>query len=219
MDNIIDLSIPLKPGMRGVSVVPAYTKEEDGWNAANWTIYSHAGTHVDAKIHFGVAPTTIDQVPLDSFCGRAWIAHIENVQPNQFLTSADLGAVADKVEPGDCLLLHTGWSQYTEDTAVYRDGLPRISEELARWLVERKVKVVGVEPPSIACVSDIPEITLIHTILLEAGVTICEGLCNLDKLGESTFFMALPLKLYGGDGSPARAIAIEGYSPTTSNPH
>lgn len=210
MDSIIDLSLKLKPGMRGVSVTPAYTLAKDGWNATNWGIYSHAGTHVDAPFHFEASPTTIDQMPLDVFCGRAWVAHIAGVEPRQWLMPEDLGSIADKIEPGDCLLLHTGWSDYVDDTPVYRDGLPRIGDELAKWIVDRKVKLVGVEAPSVADVNDIEEVTRIHRILLGANVTICEGLCNLDKLGEKTFFMALPLKLAGGDGSPARAIAIEG---------
>jgi arylformamidase len=212
--KIVDLSLTLKPGMRGVSVAPAYTKAKDGWNAANWTIYSHAGTHVDAKIHFNVAPTTIDTVPLDTFCGRAWIAHIDNVQPNDLLTVKDLGDVADKVEPGDCLLLHTGWSEHVENVEIYRDGLPRIGDELAHWIVDHKVRLIGTEGPSIASVNDMEEITRIHEILLGAGVTICEGLANLDKLGEQTYFMSLPLKLYQGDGSPTRAIAIEDFLPS-----
>ena len=196
--------------MRGVSVTPAFTKERDGWNAANWMIYSHAGTHVDAKIHFGVGSATIDSVPLENFCGRAWVAHIAGVQPSQVLDLGDLGPVADKVEPGDCLLLATGWSRHIDDSAVYRDRLPSIGRDLARWLVRSQVRLVGVEPPSIAPVHDLQELTEIHTILLAAGVTICEGLCNLDSLGESAFFMALPLKLHKGDGSPVRAVAIEG---------
>jgi kynurenine formamidase len=122
------------------------------------------------------------------------------------------------VEPGDCLLLHTGWSKHVENTPVYRDGLPRISDELAHWIVDRKLLLVGTEGPSVASVNDRAEITRIHEILLGAGVTICEGLANLDRLGEQTFFMALPLKLFGGDGSPVRAIAIEGFvaSPSPS---
>ena len=215
MARIIDLSLPLKPGMRGVSVEPAYTKDRDGWN---WSIYSHAGTHVDAKIHFGVASTTIDSVPLERFCGPAWVAHIPDVQPDQILTPADLGPVAAKVRPGDCLLLATGWSRHVEDSAVYRDQLPRIGRELARWIVDAEVKLVGVEGPSVASVNDLGELTEIHTVLLEAGVTICEGLCNLGQICERTFFMAMPLKLYGGDGSPVRAIAIEENSTKTAIP-
>ena len=211
MVRIIDLSLSLKPGMRGVSVTPAFTVAKNGWNAANWGIYSHAGTHVDSPYHFEAAPTTIDQMPLDAFCGRAWVARIPNVQPRQWLTPADLGPVAGKVEPNDCLLLQTGWSLHVDNTAVYRDGLPRISDELANWLVEHKVKLIGVEPPSVADVNNIEEVSRIHKILLGAGITICEGLCHLDKLGEKTYFIAMPLKLHGGDGSPARAIAMEGF--------
>ena len=210
MPRFIDLSLSLKPGMRGISVTSAYTVAENGWNATNWTIYSHAGTHVDSPYHFEAGPTRIDQMPLDAFCGRAWVARIPNCQPRHWTTVADLGDVADKVQPGDCLLLHTDWSLHVEDPKLYRDGLPRISDELAHWLVERRVKLIGVEGPSINDVNDMEELTRIHKILLGAGITICEGLCNLDKVSEQTYFMALPLKLYQGDGCPARAVAIEG---------
>jgi kynurenine formamidase len=111
-------------------------------------------------------------------------------------------------------LLHTGWSEHVDNTPIYRDGMPRISDELAAWLVERKVKLIGVEPPSVADVNNLEEVTRIHETLLGAGITICEGLCHLDKLGEKTFFMALPLKLFEGDGSPARAIAMEDFLPS-----
>jgi kynurenine formamidase len=97
---------------------------------------------------------------------------------------------------------------------MYRDGLPRLSEALARWCVERKVRLLGVEPPSIADVNNLAEVTLIHRILLGGRVVIVEGLTNLDQLqAEQVFFVALPLKPLGGDGSPCRALAIEGIPP------
>ncbi len=108
-------------------------------------------------------------------------------------------------------MLQTGWSRYAADPVRYRDELPRISEELAQWCVAKGVKLLGVEPPSIADVNDLAEVTRIHTILLGGGVTIVEGLANLDQLRqERVFFVAVPLKLAGGDGCPVRAFAIEG---------
>jgi len=208
--NIIDLSLELKPGMRGVSVTPAYTLEKDGWNAANWNLYSHTGTHADAPIHFGASNETIDQMPLSRFMGKAWVAHIHDVQPRQLLTSKDLGAVAETFAEGECLLLRTDWSQHVETPSIYRDGLPRISDELAHWCVARRIKLLGVEPPSIADVNNLEEVDRIHKILLGAGITIVEGLCNLDQLKPQVTFMALPLKLSAGDGSPVRAIAFNG---------
>ena len=92
---------------------------------------------------------------------------------------------------------------------VFRNELPRISEELANWCVANKVKMIGVEPPSIADVNNLDEVTKIHKILLKT-VIIIEGLTNLEQLKSNCVeLIALPLKIEDGDGSPARVIAIE----------
>jgi arylformamidase len=97
-----------------------------------------------------------------------------------------------------------------DELQYYRDNLPRVAEDLARWCVERKVKLLGVEPPSVADVNNTEELTRIHKILLCGGVTIVEGLTNLDQVQtEKVFFAALPLKIESGDGCPCRAFAIE----------
>jgi arylformamidase len=196
--------------MRGVTVEPAFTVAEHGWNAAHWRLYSHAGTHMDAPTHFAAGPATIDQRPLDRCLGPAWVVHLPDTAPRALLRIADLGSIAARFARGDSLLLHTGWSRYVDRPELYRDALPRISEELARWCVDHEVNVLGVEPPSVADVNDRAEVTLIHRILLEGGVTIVEGLTHLEHLtGERVLFGAFPLPLVGGDGSPVRAFAIE----------
>ena len=195
---------------------PKSTVERDGWNAATWHIFSHTGTHMDAPIHFGVGPETIDQTPLTTCMGPAWVVPLPGTAAGALLTVADLGEVASKFPPGESLLLHTGWSRHADDLAVYRDALPRISEELAHWCVDHRVRMLGVEPPSVANVNDLAEVTRIHQILLGGGVTIVEGLAHLDQLTqERVFFAALPLKLHAGDGAPVRAFAVEGVSPDT----
>jgi arylformamidase len=211
MSRIVDLTLSLTPGQRGVAMESKFTVERDGWNAATWQLYSHAGTHMDAQIHFAAGPETIDQHTPERCMGAAWVVRLPNTAPRALLAISDLGAIADKFQPGESVLLHTGWSRYAADPARYRDELPRIGEELARWCVEKKVKLLGVEPPSVADVSNRSEVTRIHEILLGGGVTIVEGLTNLDQLTqERVFFAALPLKLTGGDGSPVRAFAIDG---------
>lgn len=205
----IDLTLPIEDGQRGVAIETARTIEVDGWNATTLHLYSHSGTHMDAPLHFAVSDQTIDEYPLAKLMGKAWIARITGDCTNRWLEVKDLGPVADLVEPGDSLLLQTGWSQHVKE-ASYRDALPRISDELAKWCVTRGVKMLGVEPPSVANVNDLEELTRIHQILLSGHIVIVEGLCNLEKIqGQSVFFMALPLKVKGGDGSPVRAIAFE----------
>lgn len=209
MPKYIDLSLTYHPTMPGVAFDTARTLEKDGWNAKMLHLYSHSGTHMDAPLHFGVAGPTIDQTSLESCIGPAWVVNLMNIAPKSLITVADLGEVAHTLQPGESLLLMTGWNQFLHEEK-YRDELPRISEELARWCAEKKVKMLGVEQPSVADVNNLDEVTLIHKILLEGGITIVEGLTNLDKISQKKVtFMALPLKIAEGDGAPARAIAIE----------
>ncbi|TVR51982.1 MAG: cyclase family protein [Puniceicoccaceae bacterium] len=210
MPGLVDLTLPLADGMRGVGLEPAKTLARDGWNATTLSLYSHAGTHMDAQTHFGAGPGTIDRTPLASCMGPAHVLDLPGLEPRALLTVASLGDLPDRFHPGDSLLLRTGWSAFLHDATLYRDGLPRIAEDLARWCVDRKVKILGVEPPSIADVNHLPEVTRIHEILLAGGVTIVEGLCHLDRLRSArVFFFALPLPVRDGDGCPCRAFALD----------
>jgi kynurenine formamidase len=126
------------------------------------------------------------------------------------LTVGHLGAIAPSFIDGESLLLRTDWHHHAADPALYRDRLPRIGEELAAWCVAHRVKMLGVEPPSVADVNNLPEVTRIHQLLLGGGVTIVEGLAHLDRLEQPrVFFHALPLRLTGGDGCPVRAFAYD----------
>lgn len=212
--RLIDLTLPLTPGQRGVAMEPARTLARDGWNAATWHLYSHAGTHMDAPVHFGAGPATIDTQPVARCLGPATVVNLAPCAPRTLLTVAHLGPAAGSFTAGESLLLRTDWHRHAADSATYRDGLPRVSAELARWCVERRVMILGVEPPSVADVNDLAEVTAVHRILLGGGVTIVEGLAHLDRLTQPrVFFAALPLKLAGGDGCPVRAFAVEGVDP------
>jgi kynurenine formamidase len=207
--RIIDLTLTLRPGMRGVAFEPTFNFQEHGWNAQTLHLYSHCGTHMDAPLHSEAGEQTIDEIPLAQCLGPAWLVKLDGIAPKTLITVADLGDVAARLAPGDSLLLRTGWSEFV-DQAKWRDELPRISLELARWCVERRVKLLGVEPPSVADVHNLPEVVQIHQTLLGGGVLIVEGLTNLGAITqEKVFFAALPLKPLGGDGSPVRAFAME----------
>jgi kynurenine formamidase len=209
MSRVIDLTLPLASGERGIKIEQIRRIETDGWNAANLSLYSHCGTHMDAPLHFGVGTDSIDTLPVDKLIGPAWVVDVRPVEPRALIEVKHIGDVAERLEAGDGLLICTGWSEYYGG-ARYRDELPRISEELARWCVEKKVRILGVEPPSVADINNSQELTNIHRILFEGGVIVIEGLANLTTLTEQKVtFIALPLKIVGGDGAPARAIAIE----------
>jgi arylformamidase len=207
--KIIDLTLTYQEGMRGVTFEVARTKSKDGWNARTLHLYSHAGTHMDAPFHFGVNDQTIEEFEVSRFICDSWVIPIEALS-RQKLKLEDLGKYVELIEPGDGVILQTGWSKYINDTK-YWEELPGIHESLARWFVEKKINLLAVEPPSIADVMDREEVTKIHEILLGGDVIIVEGITNLESLTkEKITLVALPLKVKDGDGAPARVIAMEG---------
>jgi arylformamidase len=209
MPRVIDLTLPLSSGTKGISIEPARRLESDGWNASTLCLYSHCGTHIDAPVHFGVGAETIDTIDVEKFMGPAWIADVRPIEPRALIEPQHLGAITEKFKPGESLLICTGWSAYYGQDR-YRQELPRIGEELAHWCVENEVRMLGVEPPSVADINNIEELATIHKILVEGGVIVVEGLANLISVSKpQVTFIALPLKIANGDGAPARAIAIE----------
>jgi len=209
MSRVIDLTLPLKSGARGVEIETARILEKDGWNAKILHLYSHAATHMDAPAHFGVSDETIDAIALDKCMVPAWIVDLAGIAPSSLITKDHLGEIESKVKAGEGLLLRTGWSAYVGQEK-YRNDAPRISVELARWCAEHRLAILGVEQDSVADVNDIEELSTVHKILMEAGVIIVEGLTNLDAIAkEKVMFIALPLKVADGDGAPVRALAIE----------
>ncbi len=209
--RIIDLTVTMKKGMRGVGFEAFKVLEKDGWNARMLHLYSHAGTHVDAPLHFGVNDTTIDEIPPERFIADAWVIDAPAVTDSMRIGIEHLKDVKDKLAAGDGLLFRTGWHRFMDDEK-FRTALPWIGRELASWCVERKVKLIGVEPPSVAILTDRKELQTVHRILLGGDIVLVEGLCNLEQIRKPKVkIIALPLKIGGGDGAPARVIAIEDY--------
>lgn len=207
--RVIDLSLAVNNDMPGVKVSTAKRLEVDGWNATTLSLYSHCGTHMDAPRHFLPTGATLDQQDLDVCIGPATLVNLAPAKPKQLIDVEDLGSLVDSIRPGERLLFRTDWHK-RYGTPQYRDELPRISLALSEWLVDRKVAMIGVEPPSVADVNNKRELTDVHQTLFRGNVLIVEGLANLDQITSRTVeFIALPMKITGGDGSPVRAVAIE----------
>ncbi len=207
--RIVDLSLPIDNQMPGVEISVAKRLDVDGWNATTLSLYSHCGTHMDAPAHFLPGGNTIDQQDLSVCIGDAMVLNFAPSAPSQLICVPDLVPFDEQISAGSRLLFRTDW--YKKFPAPeYRSGLPRISLALAQWLVDRGVAMIGVEGPSVADVNNMQELTEVHQTLFRGNVLIVEALANLDKLSRDVVqFVALPLRVSGGDGTPVRAIAIE----------
>ncbi len=77
--KVIDLTLPLYTGMSvypgdpEASIELIQTIAKDGWNMRRIQINSHDGTHVNVQVHGVEASKTLDEYPLERFCGRARI--------------------------------------------------------------------------------------------------------------------------------------------------
>ncbi|MDO8632479.1 MAG: cyclase family protein, partial [Phycisphaerales bacterium] len=90
MPRIVDLTMTLRPGLRGVEFETKYTVARDGWNARTLHLYSHCGTHADAPLHFAAGDGTIDQIPLSDCLGPAWVVNLSQLAPKSLITVAHL---------------------------------------------------------------------------------------------------------------------------------
>jgi len=209
-ERVIDLTLTLDSKVAKFKREISKSIPPDGWNASMLHIYSHTGTHMDCPYHFGVSDITIDRISPERFMADGILVRMDDVKPGMHIEKNLLDGYKPVDLKDKAILFHTGWSKYYHDPEMYRNRLPKISRELANYLVECNVSIIGVEPPSVSDVNNIDELAGVHRILLEGNVIIVEGLANLEGLTGSPFrFIALPLKIAGGDGAPVRAIAIE----------
>lgn len=196
----LDLSVtvneqtPVYPGDPATKIEQAGVLAKDGYCDHYISMGTHVGTHIDAPMHMLEGGKSLNHIPVEQFIGRGRLVEVEG---------SDFDAVKKAgIQSGDIVLFHTGMSnKYREE--VYFEDYPAMSEEVARYLVETKVKMVGVDTCSVDNQDGFP----IHKILLGGNVLIIENLTNLDQLtGKNFKVYALPLNLQI-DGSPARVIA------------
>ncbi len=209
--RLVDLSLPLRDGQLRVRLESQRTFRENGYATTMLHLYSHAGTHLDAPAHFVEHARTIDQIDLAKCLGPARVLDLSHKPPSSFITIEDFAPGAEALTPGARLLLRTDWDTHA-DQADYRADHPRLSVEAAHWLAERRLSLLGVDTPSVASLrpEHRAELITVHQILLRAEIVIVESLANLRVLRQPViYFIALPLNIENGDGSPVRAIAVE----------
>lgn len=205
----IDVTLTLNHGDPGVSCESARTIARDGWNAQTLHLYSHAGTHMDAPVHFGIPGPTIDQINPERFFTDCHLIDIPEAYPGYRIEIKDIMGIIENIIPGQGLIFRTGWHK-KYGTPAYREGIPSVTPQLAEWCIEKGIHLIGVEPPSVADVHDLELVTRVHTILLTGGIIIVEGLADLSRVSRSPVkLVTLPMKIGMGDGSPCRAIIIQ----------
>ncbi|HMO37588.1 MAG TPA: cyclase family protein [Gemmatales bacterium] len=164
-------------------------------NVGSITTSLHTATHCDAPYHFSASGITVEQIPLDTFVGPAWVVDVSKCL-NNWLTALDvLPTDAERV-----LFYTGGWP----DSSTFPETIPVMSLEVVEALAARSVRLIGVDLPSVDPL-DSKELP-VHHALGQVGITIVEGLW-LEGIRPGRYkLLAAPLKLMGTDGSPMRAL-------------
>jgi kynurenine formamidase len=216
----------------------------DGALTPDITIFSHAGTHLEAPgYHVINAPEHLKQkgiadYPPDRFIGEAAVIDLssfarkagadgpepdhKHFMPSLYqaakepgkgtaprgqmkivpISAKELSQFDHLVKPGDILL------------PVNKVGGSIVALDV-NWIIDRGVKMVGMEMGTLWFYGERDGMTNAHDILLSHEILIIEGLRNLGKITkERVFYIGMPLKLLGVGACPIWAIAIEEFDDT-----
>ncbi len=225
--TVIDLTHPIHPripvalGFPRV-MVTKYLDQLAGDVATVEIVQSgtHSGTHVDAPMHFVPGTATVDQLEPLALSGTALVIDVPSDGTWVEITASRLdaweAATGEHVADGDIVLLRTGharlWSDLPLGSDYMRHPWPYLAASGSAWLVERRIKALGVEcaDPDRVDQTDLASASFeTHRRLLGAGIPIIENLANLDRIPRTRVdFLALALPLRGLSASPIRALAL-----------
>ncbi|MFG1479131.1 cyclase family protein [Xanthobacter sp. V4C-4] len=210
----LDLTHPFGPEVPRLPVFPPPRFDTlkalpaDPITISSLEFVAHVGTHVDSPRHFFTDGPAFEDIPLDRLSGPGVVWPVA-VEAEGLIETRALEAATPRLEPGDILALHTGWSAHT-GTPLY-DRHPSLSLEAAAWLVAQGIKLLAVDFPTPDLAGHLRPAGFdwpVHKLLLSHGVLICEHLTGHDALvGQRAEFFFGALPVVGGDGAPARVAA------------
>ena len=194
------------------------------YSSFGFTAPEHGGTHLDAPIHFSAKGLSAEKLGLDQLTGESIVIDVSEkaLKDRDYLISVNDILEWEKkngpVKENSIVLFKTGYGQFYPDAekyfgtaekgveAIAKLHFPGIDPKTAEWLVEHKVKAVGLDTPSIDYGQSKDFKT--HQVLMGANIPAFENVANLEQLpATGAYVVALPMKIKNGSGGPLRIIA------------
>ncbi|MFE9355576.1 cyclase family protein [Streptomyces olivaceoviridis] len=244
--RLIDLSVPVLDGPSeatpvevdlidhasapaALGLTPGDFPEGEAITNETVTLTTHTGTHMDAPLHYGATSggrpaAAIDEVPLEWCYAPGVRLDLRHVPPGAGITAADIEDAFAKIPhepcPGDIVLIWTGADRLW-GTDAYRAQHPGMTRESTAWLVERGIRVIGIDSwgfdrPFGAMIGDYREtgdnafLWPAHLYGREQPYCQLEKLAHLDELPAATGFTVacFPVRLTGLGAGWTRVVAI-----------
>ena len=225
--SAVDLTHTMSPdfptffGVPGIEMEKKFDFKKDGFNLYWWRIIEHAGTHLDAPIHFSESGPTADKIPADTLVVPLAVIDVAAKaaqNPDYLLTREDLAAWEKKyrrLPDNCCVAMQSGWAQYVGNAAKFtgKDGagvlhFPGVSPEAAEWLMKER-KVAGLAVDTLSLDHGPSKDFKVHYAWLPSGRWGLENVANLDKVPPSGAMLVVGLaKVKDATGGPVRLIAL-----------
>jgi len=183
--------------------------EEHGRDTRRITVGTHTGTHMDAPLHFIRGGESVENFSLHSLLGPVELIDLSHLSKNDPVSVSML----EREEIGQRTIFKFGWEDRWGNPDDFYNDYPYLTVDAAEYLVDQGIELLGFDTPSPDSSSRPldggPNDSPVHKIFLRNNVILLEYLANLDRLDfeESWSVAALPMKIRGADGAPARVVA------------
>jgi arylformamidase len=184
---------------------PAFLPDDYPVYLQGFDIGGQTGTYVETRAHVDRSAEPVVDLALPEFYRPAVVMNVGRKEANQPVTLEDLERTGIEPEPGDAVLLSTGWDSKWEDPEYVKSS-PYIRRDAALWLIQRGIGLLGSDFPRFDYPAEMqfPWAEFWEKVnLLLAPVTNLQGLSG--KCGQ---LVAFPLKIKGACATPCRAAII-----------
>ena len=210
LNHVIEHDMTTYKGLPGPLICDYWQREgsrgfyDDGssFQIGRIDMVANTGTYLDTPFHRYAEGDDLAAVGLDRLAGLSGQIvrrpHREGIE-----IGVDLFEGVDVA--GKAVLVHTGWDEYWR-TPAYQEAHPFLTADAAQLLAARGARLVGIDSHNIDDTRT--RSRPVHTILLGAGILICEHMTGLGALPDSGFaFTAAPPRIAGMGSFPVRAFA------------
>jgi kynurenine formamidase len=195
------------------------------WYAsADFSMSEHAGTHIDAPIHFAQDRPSVDRIGVDRLVAPVVVVDVGEAASRDAdyrLRVEDLQGWEARHGPipaGAIVVMRSGWGRHWPDRRAYLGSttpgdvttlhFPGFSQEAAEFLVRERVIVgIGIDTASVDYGPS--RDFIVHRVVSAAGLYALENVAHADRLPEAgAWLIALPVKIKGGTGGPVRLVGV-----------
>jgi kynurenine formamidase len=221
LTHTMSADFPTFFGVPGIELEKKFDIKKDGFNLHWWRIIEHAGTHLDAPIHFSENGITAEKIAAESLVVPLAVVDIAAKAARNAdyeVTREDLVGWErrhGRLPANACVAMHSGWSRHVSDAAKFtgKDAsgvfhFPGFGAEATEWLLKRR-RVAGIAVDTLSLDHGLSKDFRTHRLWLPSGRWGLENVANLDEVPAVGATLVVGLaKVKDATGGPARLIAL-----------